>query len=389
MEVALLAAHMSDRSGGPSVSVPALARALANSGKATASIIGIQDPSDKDGWKSWGPKAYAAKSRGPSSFGWAPQMLDILERVDPQVVDVQGLWMYPSVASVTWHRRKGRPYLITPRGMLEPWAVANARTKKRIASALFESRHLKNAACLRATSDMEAQSIRQFGLRNPVSVIPNTLELPAVVQTDDSDKPPESRRILFVSRIHPKKGADILLRAWSRLQDKLPNWEVVIAGPDENGHQQELEALARDLQLNRVSWRPRVGRDEKHALYRSADVFVLPTHSENFGLVIAEALANEVPVITTKNAPWSDLATHDLGWWIDNTPEDLARALLQSASLSDQDRKDMGRRGREFVQKTYGLEETGDRLFEMYAWVAGQGQKPTTVETWHKLYPAA
>lgn len=264
---------------------------------------------------------------------------------------------------------------MTPRGMLDPWARENSKWKKRLFSAFAESAHIKNAACIRATAELEAEHVRAMGLRAPIAIVPNAIPIP-----DLQDKPESPRRrALFLSRIHPKKGIEFLLRAWRALQADYSEWELVIAGIDERGHEAEMKKLAESLGVSRVSFSGPAFGAAKEALYRSSDLFVLPTHAENFGLVIAEALAQEVPVITTTNAPWSGLNKRQCGWWIQLDRAALENTLRQAMRTPPAELSKMGARGRSWMIEEFGIENVAAALRDLYLWIAGRAPRPETV----------
>ena len=357
--------------------MPYLAHGLLKVGAGEVHVVGIEDPADPDAAEAWGPHVHAHRPAGPRPFGYAPGMTRTLARLAPSVVDVQGLWTYPSLANLRHHRRHGTPYVVTPHGMLDPWARARSWWKKRAVRLWFEDAHLAGAACLRATAEMEAEHFRSFGLRNPIAVVPNGVEMPDLA--DPVPRGDGPRRLLFLSRIHPKKGLDVLLRLWARLEPQWPDWELVIAGPDEVGHRAEMQALARELSLGRVVWMDAVQGADKSALYRSADLFVLPTHAENFGLVVAEALAHGVPVITTRNAPWDGLERERCGWWVPLEHDALGGALEAAMRLDDETRHAMGARGRAWMARDFGWDNVAERMCELYAWVCNNGARPDFV----------
>jgi len=340
-------------------------------------VVGIGDPGDPAAADAWGPHVHAHRPKGPSAFGYAPDMAATLARLAPGVIDVQGLWTYPSLANLRHHRRHGTPYLVTPHGMLDPWARARSAWKKRAVRLWFEDAHLAGAACLRATAEMEAEHFRSFGLKKPIAIVPNGVEIPnlASLPRPGGDR----RRALFLSRIHPKKGLPVLLDAWAAIEAQRPDWELVIAGPEEVGHTAEMQALARRLGLQRVVWQDAVQGAEKSALYRSADLFVLPTHAENFGLVVAEALAHEVPVITTRNAPWQGLTEHGCGWWIPLDEARLHEVIVQATAQPREALQEMGARGRTWMAREFGWDGIAREMLSVYDWVAGTGPRPECV----------
>lgn len=375
LRVLLLTSRLSPAAGGLAVSVPGLAHSIDPLPDMEMHVFGTLDPGNPAAAQGWGPRVQGFDVTGPQAGQYAPGMAPAIAALAPDIVDVQGIWTYPSLANLRHARRTGTPYLVTPRGMLDPWARRNSAWKKKIAGTLFEQAHLKGACALRATAEMEAQYFRDMGLTNPIAVVPNGLTLPDLAPRSDRDL----RSILFLSRIHPKKGVDFLLQAWATLQAEFPDWEIVIAGIDENGHEADLKALARKLGLSRVRFVGEAHGDAKQKLYRDADLFVLPTHAENFGLVVAEALAQETPVITTRNAPWQGLESEACGWWIDLDQGLLTDTLRQALSRPAQDLAAMGRRGRAWVQRDFAMAQVAEKMREVYLWAARRGARPEYV----------
>ncbi|GAV19891.1 D-inositol 3-phosphate glycosyltransferase [Mariprofundus micogutta] len=269
------------------------------------------------------------------------------------------------------------PFIIQPRGMLEPWAMNHKAWKKRAAMALYQKRDLETAEVLIATSHEEYENLRRVGLHQPIAVIPNGVHSDQHMTFSVSKSPDLKRTVLFLSRIHSKKGLLNLIRAWGQL--KLDGWRLCLAGPDDVNHLSEVMTLAKKLGVNdSVEYVGVVDGEEKSKLYYSSDLFVLPTFSENFGVVVAEALAHGVPVITTKGAPWSDLESYGCGWWVDIGVEPLVIALHEAMTLSDNKRQVMGELGREYVRR-YDWDDIAQTMTEVYRWVLSIGDKPNCV----------
>lgn len=287
-----------------------------------------------------------------------------------------GLWLPINRTVAMVARQLAMPRIVSLRGMLEPWAMNHKAWKKRLAWNLYQRRDLESAAVLHATAEQEAESFRQLGLRQPIAIIPNGTDLP---EWRDLAYPKGTpRKILFLSRIHQKKGLLELVQAWQIV--KPTGWKMIIAGPDEGGHQKIVEAAIQHAGLqDDFEFTGSVYGDDKEALYRSADLFVLPTFSENFGLVVAEALACGVPVITTKGAPWQGLHTHRCGWWIDIGVEPLVAALREATTLPPDTLREMGQRGRVYVEQNFGWPGIAQQMLSVYRWVLGQGDKPDCV----------
>ncbi len=302
--------------------------------------------------------------------GGGPRYRDAVLGGDPMLVHDHGLWLASNRASAAAAARGGLPRVVSTRGMLEPWARRHHRWRKRAAWAAFQKRLLQQAAVLHATAEAEADSLRDIGLTSPIAVIPNGVALPEATAPHAGGR----RRALFLSRVHPKKGLPLLLDAWADV--KPAGWQLVIAGPDEDGHQAELETHARRLGLDEVLFVGSVPDDEKWALYRSASLFVLPTYSENFGVVVAEALASGVPVVTTTGAPWAELETHGCGWWVEPAARPVRDALADAVARTDPERRSMGLRGRALVANRYDWDAIAAQMLEVYEWALGRGPTP-------------
>ena len=294
---------------------------------------------------------------------------------DADLAHIHGLWLPLHHAAVRAARQRGIPYVVSPRGMLEPWALAHRRWKKRLAWQLYQKSDLRGAALLHATSEVEAASIRRLGLRAPIALIPNGVDVPSPLPARARGP---VRRALFLSRLHPVKGLPLLIEAWSRVRPDA--WELVLAGPDEGGYRAAIEALVRQAGLpDVVTFAGPVADADKWALYRTADLVVLPTHSENFGLVVAEALGAGVPVLTTKGAPWRELETHACGWWTDVSADAIAAALAEATQTPRADLDAMGERGRALVLDRYGWEDAALQVKSAYEWILGTDDRPACV----------
>jgi glycosyltransferase involved in cell wall biosynthesis len=377
LKITLLTSTMSSAAGGLSASVPPLAHQIASDSNLHVDVVGVQDSKDPEAATEWGPHVYAHTPRAPHAFRYAPGMNQTLARLAPDIIDAQGLWTYPSLVNLRHHRQTGIPYIVTPRGMLDLWARRRSYLKKKLVRLWFEDAHLRNAACLRATAAMEAEHFRSFGLHQPIAIVPNGVDTPPLPKTRLKSR--ETKRLLFLSRIHPKKGLPYLLKAWAMLAPHRPDWELVIAGSDELNHTAEMRKLASRLHLPRIVWYGPVHGAEKQTLYRSADLFVLPTHAENFGLVIAEALAHGVPVITTRNAPWSGLVDQRCGRWIELSEANLYASLMEITAMPDNALQAMGARGHAWMERDFSWKSVGESMAELYEWVTFGGTPPAFV----------
>ncbi|MEO5714665.1 MAG: glycosyltransferase [Luteolibacter sp.] len=358
-------------------SVRLLSKSLLETGRVDLTAMGVDDGFTKEDAASWEPIHLKTHPRlGPARFAYAPSLLQGLKAESPHVLHVHGLWQYPGYAALKLSRSSKIPYMVSAHGMLEPWSLKQSVIKKELVSLLFHRAFLNEACCIRATSPMEVDSIRLAGFKNPIVLIANGVEIPPELPRRAG--PNRKRRALFLSRIHPKKGLVNLIKAWEILQPK--DWELVIIGPDEGGHLATLQSLVAAAGLEEsIRFPGEAWGEERAREYLAADLFVLPTYSENFGLVVAEALCHGIPVITTKGAPWQDLVDYECGWWIEIGIDPLVSALREALAAPPEELQAMGLRGREMVKSKYAWAPIGEQMADAYEWMIGMRDQPDFV----------
>jgi len=431
LHVANLTSSVSRQAGGLFESVRHLSQSTSKPGRCEVTVVGLVDEhaaadrpcgaplevrpagehssrralqADLSRWAPLEVRLHAV--RGPRRFSYSPRLVAGLGELSPYLVHLHGIWQYPAVAALRWARRTGRPLIVSPHGMLEPWSLQRSKWIKRLAALVYQRACLEKAACIRATSRLEHDSIRQAGYRNQIAVVSNGVELPDLPADTRVCNPKPKRVALFLSRIHPKKGLMNLLRAWASVQNSQPStlrlltsspttlltsssttlnpqrfdWLLRIVGPDECDHLSELKVETHRLGISKtVQFEGAVYGDARTRCYLGADLFVLPSCSENFGLVIAESLACRVPVITTRATPWAELESARCGWWIETGLDPLVAALRDAISKTPADLAEMGARGRRLIEEKYTWEPIGRRMLEVYEWAAGAGPKPDCV----------
>lgn len=282
------------------------------------------------------------------------------------VVHDNGIWLSHNHRVARLARQFGVPRIVSTRGMLERWAMNHKWLKKRFAWHIYQRRDLKLANRLHATSESERETIESLNLQVQVSVIPNGVDLPSngydlkALSAGDG-----LRTALFVGRIHPVKGLRMLVEAWTRVR---PNgWRLQLIGPDEAGHQAEIERTVRQLGLqHEIIFAGSLEGRDKEAAFRKAELLILPSFTENFGLVVGEALSYSVPAIATKGTPWSSLTERQCGWWVDTNTESIAHALAEATTLSPLALHEMGTRGSAFVKESFGWKKVASEFIELY-----------------------
>ena len=352
MRVLQVIPGISMKSGGPTRSVKGLCRALDRAGvEVTLLVLGGTDEFENPG----GVKVvYGVRAE-----------LEFLRSF--QLVHLHGLWSSKLHQVAVACRRAGVKYVVSPRGMLDPWALSVKKWKKRIARWLYQDRDLKGAAAFHATAELEAQNIRKQGLKQPIIIAPNAVNIAESKKCECEKVRTEhqERVALFMGRLHPGKGLLTLAEAWAKVRPQ--GWKMVVVGPDDYGHKQEVVAKLEELGI-RDEWEfvGMVGDEEKWAYYRQANLLIHPSVSENFGITIAEGLAAGLPIICTKGTPWKDIADHKCGWWIDIGVETLAQALKEAMSLSDKDRQAMGERGQKLITEKYTWDAVAEKIIKGY-----------------------
>lgn len=357
---------------GPAHSVTGLARAQGALG-ATVKLCSLGNPHVSSSTSYEDQRFPNTMSAFPimNRLGVSIPMRRALLKGSSDIIHTHGLWMLPNV-----YRSKKSTFVVSPRGMLSSVALSYSPHKKRLFRHLAQERALSDAGLFHATADSEYEDIRSFGLRQPVAIIPNGIDIPRIEELADFKS---NREVLSLGRIHKKKGLVSLIRAWSGLCDEFPDWRLRIVGPDEGGHAIELKALIKDLALHSVTIEPPVFGEDKIKLMSSVDLFVLSTLSENFAMTVAESLAVGVPVISTKGAPWAGLETNKCGWWIDHGPEALAVTLRTVLTLPTNRRREMGARGRDWMTRDFSWNQIAQKTLEAYAWVLDRGVRPDFV----------
>jgi glycosyltransferase involved in cell wall biosynthesis len=379
MRIILTIAGLGKEFGGPSRSVPALAAALGSLGAdvelITSAPAGSEAPllppqtlvrshlvdpaSRRTRWFVPG-NAFAATLRARCAG-----------RRDTVIHD-HGIWLPSNHAVAVAARRLDTPRIVSPRGMLSSWALTASGLKKKAAWTLYQRGDLMRAAALHATSESEAADCRRTGYQGRIDVVANGTEFPPAcddVKTSPLVSERVRRTVLYLGRVHPVKGLTTLIDAWAQVRPV--GWRLLIAGQDADGYAAELQqriaanGLQEDVQVLGA-----VDGTDRWALYRSADLFVLPSHSESFGIVIAEALASGVPVLTTRGTPWSEIATQRCGWWIDIGLVPLVDTLRTALATPSAELHAMGDRGRSLAESKYTWDGVAREMLSFYESVA-------------------
>ena len=308
-------------------------------------------------------------------FDFRQKLQGLKLKSSDSIAHIHGIWNASSWVVALQAKRLGIKSIWSTHGMLAHEALAIRPHKKKLVLSLFLRRLISGATCLHATSQQEADIIRAHGFKQPILVSPPGLHLPELTTTV---KNTGVNRALYLSRIHPIKNLRTLLQVWATIRPN--NWQLTIAGPDEANELHVLQELMHKLNLqNSVCFLgPQHGMD-KLALLRSADLFILPSFTENFGIVVAEALANQIPVLTTTGTPWRELIDHQCGWWVDCTAQGIEDGLKSALASNSEVRKKMGERGRNLIRDAYLWSKIAEQMYTTYHWLLKGGSTPKSV----------
>lgn len=375
MKICIFTESIDKRDGGPSRSVPILARGLSEIGIDTTLMAVETDDMNTHLLDNTDVKLIKIP---PSAS--LTDYIRILKEGAYDIIHSQCIWV-PSYHKVAVAARKlNIPYIITPRGTLEPWSLEQKKWKKRLAMLLYQKTDLEEAACILATADMEASHIRDLNIKTPIAIIPNGIDVSEYQCRKAESRVFVKKQILFLSRIHEKKGIEYLIDSWNSLKDIYPDWNVVIAGNGEVDYIERLKKTIISYGLEKcIRIIPPVFGKEKYDLYCQSSLFVLPTYSENFGMVIAEAMSCGVPCITTNGTPWQELNENNLGWCIDLSLDNLKITLSEAIDLGQNALFEMGQRCSQHINKKYQYTEVARQNKVLYEWILNSQDMPSFV----------
>lgn len=372
--------------GGPAESVPRLCSSLKNMGN-NISIMTLDGPLSNAALECEvnGVEIVSLSHYKQVSLRVFTASNSLVQHFD--IVHNHGLWLPLNWAAERAAIKNRKPLIITTRGSLNPNALSHSSFKKSMVGMIFDNHYLRAAHCIHVTSHDECLAIRRYGLKNPVAMIPNGI-VPEFFKEMTPDLgfkqrhgiPLESRILLFLSRISWEKGLEDLAKAWSIIASEYANWHLVIVGPGKPEYVQELKQFFRtNPGGERVYWLGPLDGHDKFSAYSVANLFILPSHTENFSLVTVEALAAGIPVITTRGTPWSILPEQGCGWWVPIGAEGISSGLREAMALSDEKLMEMGLRGKALIGEKYTWPAIALQMSDVYEWMLNRREMPSCV----------
>ena len=293
-------------------------------------------------------------------FGVSKAIGRVMDEVKPDLVHIHSIWQLMLHFGVVEARRRNIPYILAPRGTLEVWSLRQKWLKKKLALLTYQGRDLSRAVALHVTAKSEMDQCRRLGFMQKIIMSPNGVNAPGTMPPRIK-APNGKRRALFLSRMHEKKGLLNLVDSWARVRPVGWEMELVYTAKEkeEIDYENQVRSRIQELGLDgSFVFTGALPDEEKWDAYRRADAFILPSYSENFGIVVAEALYAGVPVVTTTGTPWLELRTEKCGWYVEvprnmDNWDEMDAALRGVIALSDGEREAMGERGRKLVERKY------------------------------------
>jgi glycosyltransferase involved in cell wall biosynthesis len=320
---------------------------------------------------------------GSRRFGYSPQLKRAVLSTELDVLHLHGIWNYTSLVALKWKQKFQRPFVVSPHGMLDSWALAHSGWKKKIALSLFQREVLESATCWHALNLSEAEAIRSLGFQQPIAIIPNGVSEHAAINAANAQSSPQvdQRRILlYLGRLHKKKGILELIEAWSILRQTHPNvaanWKIQIAGWSEGGYEHALKDAIRGHRLESdVTLVGPVFERDKDAALRNASAFVLPSFSEGLPMSVLEAWSYELPVFMTHECNLPESFINGGAIEITTNPSQMASTLANNLT-NEIFLKDVGRIGKITTQEKYSWDVISFDYRALYLWIIGAGPKP-------------
>ena len=373
MKILSFVSSLDMSSGGPSRSVPMLVKGLAELG-VDITLMTIRS----ENMNIHALEGTTAKLKVLSPSFSRKEIVKYLADERFELIQIQSVWEMPYHKVILEARKQNIPYIVTPRGMLEPWSLSQKKWKKKLAWWLYQRNDVQKSACVFTTAKMEAEHVSNLGITTCKAVIPNGIETDAYPCKTSVEG--VKKQVLFLSRVHVKKGIELLFEAWKRLHSDYVDWQLLVIGNGEAEYIHSLENRVESLGLkDSIKILPPVFGEAKIKVYQESALFCLPSFSENFGMVIAEAMSCGTPVITTTNCPWEILNETDTGWCVDLSVENLEHALREAMGMDANALYDMGQRASKLIYDNFDYRSVTRKTLRLYEWLLNSGEKPEFV----------
>ncbi len=343
-------------------------------------VFSFMDEHVEEDLPTWGDVCVKLFKAGPMLFSRKARKAVLAENAD--ILHMEALWRYPQLFMTAWKRRKKSPVVCSPHGMLDPYILQNQGKLKRLVSKLFLQKSLDAVDCYHALCQKELEDIRSYGLKQPVAVIPNGINMPD--PNLHFEKQDAKKHLLYLGRLHRKKGVDLLLNAVANILESnsglLDNWQIDLVGWDHENCKAELEKIVADRHLeNRVVFHGGLFGEDKQRMLATADGYILPSHGEGLPMTVLEAWAWKLPVIMTPECHLPEGYDADAALKIEDNVKSVEQGLVKFLTLGDEERKQIGLNGYELVKRDFTWDVSAQKMLQVYDWLLGKADKPTFV----------
>ena len=332
---------------------------------------------DLPSWKGLDIKLFNA---GPLLISQKAKEALLKENAD--ILHMEALWRYPQLLMSVWKRHKKAPIVCSPHGMLDPYIIRSQGKLKRLLSNLFFQKSLESVDCYHALCQKEYEDIRKYGLKQPVAIIPNGINMPA--PNLKFEKTDNKKHLLYLGRLHKKKGVDLLIKAIADIKNEnaalLDNWQIDLVGWDHENCKVELEKIVAENNLEDmvVFHGGLFGRD-KQRMYATAGGYILPSHGEGLPMTVLEAWSWKLPVIMTPECHLPEGYDAEAAIRINDNVVSVKNGLMKFFGMDDEERKAIGQRGYDLVSEKFTWDASAKKMIEVYEWLLGKSEKPDFV----------
>jgi len=392
MKIINLIENLDDTYGGPAKSVPYMCKYLNDIDVDTEMLSIKYNENEHNSIVSkyklhWQSFKYNLVKKSRYSKDLKNYLDNHLKKENNIILHTHNSWNYIPYIAYKMSVKHNVPLIMAIRSSLYEWSLQQNRLQKQIAWVLFQKNALKHATCIHITESKELDAVRKLGIKTPVALVPNGVEFDEFKNLKNKIESKKSlglnidkKYILFISRLHPKKGLEYLVNGWIKLAQDFKEWDLLIVGPEyDKQYVEEIKINIRNNNLEeRVVFKGMLKDQSRVDAFGASDLFVLPSHTENFGIAIAEAMVAKLPVITTHGTPWREIEEKDAGWWVELNQENIDNALEEALGCSDEELKKKGLNGFELIQK-YEWKYQAKKMKQVYEWILGYGDKPEFV----------
>jgi len=366
-----------EQSGGTSTCVYDLAKGMNETQSDSHIQVVVTQPISAKLMGNGEPWIHAVHNDELTSFGYSRALKRALNSTYADIYHTNGLWRYCNHVTALIARKKHKPLVITPHGMLYPQALEHSKWKKQVLKFIYFRHDINTATCLHATCEEEINTIRAYGYKGPVALIGNAVSVPQEIGSLPQRPSTGKKKFGFLGRLHPRKQVERILYAMAQLSAKQQEQsQIIIMGAGDDTYEQFLRYELERLQLHNVIFKGFVSGKDKYIALSELSALIVPSDFENFGMIIPEALLCHTPVMAGIHTPWKALNTCHCGWWKEVSVEHIAQVMKQVIEMNPDEIDAMGQRGEELIRTQHKPDHVHHQMQQLYLWLLNKTNKP-------------